>query len=88
MRKKINLGVYSDETRKMFLQYEGDKIYLMQQDMEGLEETGTEYSFEAFIRTYRFMDRFFNELCLNDKEALLKLSKINKINYKMIFSYV
>ena len=87
-KKKINLGMYSDDTRKMFIQYEGDKFYVMHQDLEGMNEVATEYSFESFIKTYKFMKYFFEELCLNEKEVVSKLSKIKKFNSKTNLSYV
>ena len=87
-RKKINLGLYSDDNRKITVQYEGETFYVMHQDLEGMNEVATEYSFEAFIKTYKFMKYFFEELCLNEKEVLLKLSKMKKFNSKTSLRYV
>ena len=50
MKKKINLGMYSDDTRKMFIQYEGDKFYVMHQDFEGMNEVAQNTRLNRLLR--------------------------------------
>ena len=88
MTRKINLGIYEDETRKMTIQYAEDSFYIMHQDYESLEEYAVEYSFDAFIKTFKFMDKFFTELVLNDKEVAKKLFGTVKIKSKIQYGNV
>jgi len=88
MNKKLNLLKYSDDKRNIFIQYEDENFYLMNQNAETLEETATCYSFEAFVRTFNAMNYFFEQLALNDKEVAKKLFKMRSINSKTNISYV
>lgn len=88
MRTKINLASYSDAQRKIYIQYIDEKFFVMFQDVNEMNEYAVEYSFEAFIRTFNVMDEFFKELALNDKEVVLKLTKMDKLNSKIKYSYV
>lgn len=76
---KINLGVYEDDTRKITIQYAGENIYVMHQDLVTLEEYGVEYSWDAFIKTYKFMEMFFTELVTRDREVAKRLYNTVKI---------
>ena len=87
-RTKINVCEYKDEDRIIYAQYTGDSFYLMHQDKNEMSETAVAYSFEAFVRTFKVMKYFFEELCLNDKEALSKLSKMTNKNSKITLTEV
>lgn len=88
MRKKINFGKYQDEKRKLFIQYDNDDFYIMHQDIDDMNEIAVRYSFEAFVKTFNFMNVFFEELALNNKEVVLKLSKLSRTKNKIEYGYV
>jgi len=88
MQKKLNLLRYTDNDRTIYIQYDKEEFYLMHQNLNNLEETGTCYSFEAFVMTFNAMNYFFEQLTLNDKELANRLFKMISINSKTNMSYV
>lgn len=90
MKTLINIGKSENEDRRITIQYLDDKFYIAHEGLKTGDEALFEYSFDAYVATMNLMKEFITELCLNDKQALLKLREAKIADYKMktIFKYV
>ena len=90
MKTLINIGKAENEDRRITIQYIDSKFYIAHEGLKTGDEALFEYSFDAYLATLNLMKEFLTELCLNDKDALLKLreSKIANFKTKTIFKHV